>query len=278
MIKCDLCGGALTMLKGGQSAVCKNCGMEYSLERVREMMAAGAPVKPPEPVAQMTDEPKIQKTRRAVKPPVEAEIPDAEWDEEQPDEDEIPEAEWAEEPDDFEEEIRQKRTGKKANALSRKRVLAVWEKWLPKVRPEIGLLMKASAIGVKLCMDDQMTDSAARAASKNIARGQSAPRDILSYYGSVMAGSVAVVVTEDRVYIPDGLVTVAAKCPPVRYADVVSASVKHDRYHKIHTNFDLAKTNELYITLKSGEVLNYKLSAYFCAPAIAAALNELAKR
>lgn len=37
--KCDLCGGALIMGAGGQSATCKTCGMEYSVERVRELMA-----------------------------------------------------------------------------------------------------------------------------------------------------------------------------------------------------------------------------------------------
>ncbi len=37
-IKCDICGGELVMLSGGKSGACKNCGMEHSVERIREML------------------------------------------------------------------------------------------------------------------------------------------------------------------------------------------------------------------------------------------------
>ena len=33
---CDICGGALMMQSGGQTAICDSCGMQYSVERVRE--------------------------------------------------------------------------------------------------------------------------------------------------------------------------------------------------------------------------------------------------
>lgn len=33
---CDICGGALTMQSSGKTAVCDNCGMQYSVERMRE--------------------------------------------------------------------------------------------------------------------------------------------------------------------------------------------------------------------------------------------------
>ena len=35
-LQCDICGGTLVMQSGGQSAVCDSCGMQYSVERVRE--------------------------------------------------------------------------------------------------------------------------------------------------------------------------------------------------------------------------------------------------
>lgn len=41
-IACDLCGGPLIVNAGGKTAVCKVCGMEHSIERVREMLSAGA--------------------------------------------------------------------------------------------------------------------------------------------------------------------------------------------------------------------------------------------
>ena len=37
-IKCDICGGELVVLAGGKGASCKVCGMEHSIERVREML------------------------------------------------------------------------------------------------------------------------------------------------------------------------------------------------------------------------------------------------
>lgn len=50
-IACDICGGPLVMVAGGKGAVCKNCGMEHSVERVREMLGAAqggtSPAAPP---------------------------------------------------------------------------------------------------------------------------------------------------------------------------------------------------------------------------------------
>ena len=39
-VRCDLCGGPLTMAENGKSAVCKICGMEHSLDRLRAKMKA----------------------------------------------------------------------------------------------------------------------------------------------------------------------------------------------------------------------------------------------
>jgi len=39
VMKCDLCEGRLIMQSGGKSAVCADCGMEYSFERLKEKIA-----------------------------------------------------------------------------------------------------------------------------------------------------------------------------------------------------------------------------------------------
>ena len=41
-ICCDICGGELIVLEGGKGAVCKICGIEHSIERVREMLGVVA--------------------------------------------------------------------------------------------------------------------------------------------------------------------------------------------------------------------------------------------
>ena len=44
-LQCDLCGGALTVQAGGQRAACENCGLEYPMERLRELLAGAAATK-----------------------------------------------------------------------------------------------------------------------------------------------------------------------------------------------------------------------------------------
>lgn len=41
-IRCDICGGELVMLAGGKGGACKVCGMEHSVERIREMIGLAA--------------------------------------------------------------------------------------------------------------------------------------------------------------------------------------------------------------------------------------------
>ena len=36
MLVCDVCGGNLQMDAGGKTATCQFCGMQYSVERMRE--------------------------------------------------------------------------------------------------------------------------------------------------------------------------------------------------------------------------------------------------
>lgn len=47
-LTCDLCGGALQINLGGQGATCTNCGLSYTMDRLREKLT-GAPPVPPEP-------------------------------------------------------------------------------------------------------------------------------------------------------------------------------------------------------------------------------------
>lgn len=45
-LTCDLCGGALQMNMGAKDAACKNCGLCYSLEVLREKLGVGAAPQP----------------------------------------------------------------------------------------------------------------------------------------------------------------------------------------------------------------------------------------
>lgn len=52
-ITCDLCGGSLQINMGGQGATCTTCGLNYTMDRLREKLTGETPVKPeplkPEP-------------------------------------------------------------------------------------------------------------------------------------------------------------------------------------------------------------------------------------
>ena len=45
-LACDICGGELQMLSGGQAAVCATCGMNYPIERLREKLGVAPVVNP----------------------------------------------------------------------------------------------------------------------------------------------------------------------------------------------------------------------------------------
>ena len=86
-ICCDVCGGTLVVMAGGKGAVCKTCGMEHSIERVREMLAIDAPVKE-EPVSVeivsvapivQAEEPTAVPEIIAVEEPVVTSVPIAEY-------------------------------------------------------------------------------------------------------------------------------------------------------------------------------------------------------
>lgn len=52
-LTCVLCGGELQMKAGGQRACCANCGLEYSKERLMEMLQSDTSAAPiPEPVCE----------------------------------------------------------------------------------------------------------------------------------------------------------------------------------------------------------------------------------
>lgn len=48
-ITCELCGGALQVNPGGQDAACLNCGLIYSMERLREMLTGNTSITPESP-------------------------------------------------------------------------------------------------------------------------------------------------------------------------------------------------------------------------------------
>ena len=49
-LTCDLCGGTLQMNAGGKDASCKNCGLCYPMDVLREKLGLCAAAKSPEPV------------------------------------------------------------------------------------------------------------------------------------------------------------------------------------------------------------------------------------
>ena len=65
-ITCDLCGGALQINLGGQGATCTNCGLSYTMDRLREKLTGETPVRsePPKPVDKIYDVP----VRESVEP------------------------------------------------------------------------------------------------------------------------------------------------------------------------------------------------------------------
>ncbi|MBQ7896803.1 MAG: leucine-rich repeat domain-containing protein [Clostridia bacterium] len=73
-IKCDICGGELVMLPGGKGGACKNCGMEHSVERIREMLGIAEQETEKKPVKKAT--PKKELARKAVTPPAPEEEPE----------------------------------------------------------------------------------------------------------------------------------------------------------------------------------------------------------
>ncbi len=54
-IKCDICGGKLTMQYGGSVAICDNCKMQCSIERIREKIQQNSVANSPEPSEEFMD-------------------------------------------------------------------------------------------------------------------------------------------------------------------------------------------------------------------------------
>lgn len=49
MIQCEICGGALLVNSGGKTATCQQCGVGYTIERLRELAGAAPQPKQPAP-------------------------------------------------------------------------------------------------------------------------------------------------------------------------------------------------------------------------------------
>lgn len=67
-LTCDLCDGSLQVNSGGKSASCVNCGLTYSMERLREKMTADSSAVEPE----TTPEPPIDPKPAAESDPIAA--------------------------------------------------------------------------------------------------------------------------------------------------------------------------------------------------------------
>lgn len=110
VMKCDLCEGRLIMQSGGKSAVCADCGMEYSFERLKEKIAEARDATKKE----KQDALPSSETDREVKVPAEPEktepvVYEAAWEDEPAEEEPtVYEAQWeddsAEEPAVYEAE------------------------------------------------------------------------------------------------------------------------------------------------------------------------------
>lgn len=49
-LTCDLCGGALQINLGGQGATCTNCGLGYTMDRLKEKLSGNTvQTNPPAP-------------------------------------------------------------------------------------------------------------------------------------------------------------------------------------------------------------------------------------
>ncbi len=53
-IKCDICSGEILMLEGGKNAVCKVCGVQYTVERLRKMLGVTENFSAPESSEEIT--------------------------------------------------------------------------------------------------------------------------------------------------------------------------------------------------------------------------------
>lgn len=47
-LTCDICNGDLEIVAGGKGAVCKSCGLAYSVERLKEKLGSQSAAKPVE--------------------------------------------------------------------------------------------------------------------------------------------------------------------------------------------------------------------------------------
>lgn len=289
-LTCVLCGGALQFKGESQTAVCQNCGLEYSLDTLRQRFDANNSLSP-EMISQ-PDKP----TPRPVEPIPQPIKPDSPCDcaDEEPifgaacepvnsaDEEPIFDAACepvnaADEEPIFDAACEPIGGGASAGpALSRDTVLNIWREYLPQAMPQYGFGMKMIYGKMKGCyFAPYIPADCAQRASRYLTKGKVAPKDILGHYSFKPQGGLAgIVVAQDRMFLPVGKLGI--EYLEIIYADLLRADVKNEASHKIRTEVKLLTySNEFTLFYKDGRVKTYTANAQYNAAAIVQALNQL---
>lgn len=247
-IMCDLCGSQLQMNADGQGAVCVNCGMTYTLDRLREKLNANKPKE---------DIPSAQGNQTMYSSPKTA------------DDDVIYEAAWKVVDSDPKVYIPLHR----ANIPYREKVLTVWRHYLPQVKPQYSATMVLHDKMKNCYFSPEIPADCAQRASRYLTKGKIAPQDILGHYSTKPQGGLAgIVVSEDRIFLPTGL---GIEYTEIFYADILRAEVKKDGSRKMKTTLSLLSTSEITLYYKDNSIKHLTVNANYRPEPIVQALNEL---
>lgn len=255
-LTCVLCGGALQFKSESQTAVCQNCGLEYSLDTLRQRLDANNSPSP-KPIPQ-SDKP----TPRSVEPIPQPTKPDSPCD-------------GADEEPIFDAACEPIGGASAGPALSQDAVLKIWREYLPQAMPQYGFGMQIYGKMKGCYFAPDIPADCAQRASRYLTKGKVAPRDILGHYSFKPQGGLAgIVVAQDRMFLPVGKLGI--EYLEIIYADLLRADVKKESSHKIRTEVKLMTyTNEFTLFYKDGRVKTYTANAQYNAAAIVQALNQL---
>lgn len=252
-LKCDLCDGQLEMNPGGQGASCVNCGMTYSLERLREKLAQNKSDAAPAVPEQKT--PVNQNITEATVRPADEVVYEPEWKVVDP------------EPDVYEPPYR--------ILPNKEKVLSVWQQYLPQVKPQYSATMKLHEKMKNCYFYPNIPNDVAERASRYLTQGKIAPEYILGHYSVKPQGGLAgIVVTEHALYLPVGI---GLEYMEIAYSHLLKAELKKDNTQKRRTTLSLFSTGEMTLYYKDGSTKNISVNANYRPEPIVQALNELIK-
>ena len=255
-LTCVLCGGALQFKRDSQTAVCQNCGLEYSLDTLRQRLDANN--SPSSELIPQPDKPTPRPVERIPQPTK----PDSPCD--GADEEPVFDAAW--------EPVGGVSAGP---ALSQDAVLNIWREYLPQAKPQYGFGMWIYDKMKGCYFAPDIPADCAQRASRYLTKGKVAPQDILGHYSFKPQGGLAgIVVAQDRMFLPVG--KLGLEYLEIIYADLLRADVKKEASHKIRTEVKLMTyTNEFTLFYKDGRVETYTANAQYNAAAIVQALTQL---